>query len=73
MSRIPNLGDLLRKRLDRVRRHEPARLDLVFLPQVQESVYTDRGTEDAPRDIGPACWSPSLGVDPAFINHSGEF
>ena len=67
MSRISYLGNLLRKRLDRVRRHEPARLDVVFLPQVQESIDPDCRAEDASRHISAACWSAGLGVDPALI------
>ena len=67
MSRIPYLSSLLRKRLDRVRRQEPARLDVVLLPQIQESIDPDCRAEDASRHISAACWSAGLSIYPAPI------
>jgi hypothetical protein len=44
---VPNLGDLLWKRFERMRGNKPRRLDVVFAPQLQEPVDTDGGAEDA--------------------------
>jgi hypothetical protein len=64
MARIPHLGQLLRERLDTVRRHEPRRLDIVFVPQLQQAIDAHGCAINAARHIGGIGGRACLRVDP---------
>lgn len=68
MAGILYLGKLFGKALDRVSWHEPCRLDTVLVPELEESVDADGGSEDATRDVGWVCWRSIASVDPTNNN-----
>jgi hypothetical protein len=45
-------------------RHEPACLDIVFLPQLEEPIYPDSRAEYASGHVGHTSRTPVLCVDP---------
>ena len=68
MPCIPHLGQLLRKRLNRVRGHKPRRLDTVLVPQLQETVDADGDAEHATRDVSWVGGGAVAGVDPVSFS-----
>lgn len=65
MPFFDNLAYLLRERLCGMRRCEPCCLDIVLIPEFEETVDPNGCSKDAPRDVSWVGWSSGTGVEPA--------
>lgn len=68
MSRIPDFGQLLRERLDRVGGREEGGFDVVLLVELEQPANAYGGAVDTARDIGRVLGTAVTGIDPGSDN-----